>query len=118
MTSIINPFFYWSLAVIMSAGWGLYGCNHTSNYDENGILKDKKNRKTIRAFFMENTIEAIGILFSEFAGSMAGWWCLYILASRYTKIPCSLGVFDVFLGTVAVVGISGYSYKIVNAKGK
>ena len=46
-------------------------------------------------------------------GSFAGWLCLYALF--YRSQTMTLGIFDVFLGTVAVVGVSGFSYKIVNA---
>jgi hypothetical protein len=90
---------YWLwLAILFSVFWGFYGCNY------------ERKKQEIKWY---DLIEWVGIFISEFIGSFAGWYCFSILAPRLQK-PDTLGVFDIFLGTVAVIGITGYSYKIAD----
>jgi hypothetical protein len=109
---IQNWILFWGLAVICSLFWGVYGCNHVWNYNKNGERKAEKDRKCFCRCFNENRVEAIGIFLSELIGSLAGWISLYLLIMRYRAYPQALGVFDAFLGIVAVLGITGFSSKI------
>lgn len=97
---IDTPWVWLCLAILFSIFWGIYGCN-------NEIRKGKIKKG--------DRIEITGIFLSEFIGSLIGWACLYILIVRFRNPNVIVGSFDVFLGIVAVVGITGYSYKIVDA---
>lgn len=68
----------------------------------------KKNGDRVK----KDYIERAGIFFSEFIGSLAGWLSLYVLLYRSQSV--TPGSFDVFLGIVAVVGVSGFSYRIID----
>ena len=85
--------------------WSLSLFSHEMKYGKN---KDKINN---------DLIEKIGIFVSEFAGSFAGWYCLFLLAIHWQN-HTDLGSFDIFLGTISVLCISGYSYKMVSNLGK
>ena len=101
---IMNSHF-WGLAVFLSLFWGIYGCNS---------VKDKKIK--LIDFMKNDPLEVLGIFLSEFIGSLAGWYCFSLLLPRI-KYP-NLGIFEVLLGTIAVIGISGYSYKLIDKIGK
>jgi len=89
----------WFPAVVLSVIWGFYGCK---------VAKKRFWEKG----WSGGWVEPFGIFFSEFIGSFAGWYCFYLLFPRLRNIS-ALGNFDVFLGMIAVLGISGFSYKIV-----
>jgi hypothetical protein len=92
-------FSVWSvIALIISTVWGIYGWHCK--------VKNEVDNKWI---------EKAGAALSEFLGSFLGWCCLYVLIVRFRVVPNIIGGFDIFLGTVAVVGITGYSYRIVEA---
>lgn len=94
-------FNYWlCFAFVFSGIWGIYGWNH--------VLGDSKVEKT-------------GLFVSEFIGSFAGWCCFHILTVRLHPPYSTLESADIFLATGAVVGMAGYSYRIVefiNSKAK
>ncbi len=100
-------------AIPLSCFWGVYGCKFESQ------VKPHKYKYLID-FIKENRLEAFGVFTSEFIGSFAGWYCLHLLApslNNYNK-DSELGGFDIFLGTVAVIGITGYSHKLFDKIGK
>lgn len=89
----------WIIAFLFSLFWGIYGWAYVEKGEE---LKDKR------------LMEKIGDSLSEFAGSFIGWVFFYILVLRLQSFD-KLGSFDIFLGTIAVIGICGYSFKLVDA---
>lgn len=101
-------------AILLSIFWGFYGLN----YEKNKIEKSKMRGKNLIRFWREDPIEAFGIFLSEFIGSFAGWFCLYILIRRFLDNQDKLGSFDIFLGTIAVLGITGYAHRLVDAINK
>jgi len=86
-------------AIASSAVWGGYGVSKEFEGSSSG---------------KEKLIQKIGIFFSEFVGSLAGWGCLYIYLLRnwHDKFASMSGV-DIFLILGTVIGIAGYSYQIV-----
>ena len=108
MINWLIKYWFW-LAIPLSVFWGIYGCIE----EEKRIERDIKEGNFLK-INKEKWIFA-GIFVSEFIGSFAGWICLGILVSRYRTGGITSGGFDVFLGTVAVIGISGYSYQIASA---
>lgn len=87
--TIINQWLW--VAVLASLFWGVYGWRYE---------KVKKIKKA-------------GNFISEFIGSFAGWCCFYILTCRL-EIPYSkIEAVDIWLIIGAVVGMAGYSYRIV-----
>jgi hypothetical protein len=101
------------LALCCSIYWGVYGCNDVKN--ENNKDKNRERFENIKTYFLKNKIEAIGIFMSEFIWSFLGWIALYILIQRF---PDKLGNFDIFLGTIAVIGITGYASLLSDKIGK
>ena len=58
---------------------------------------------------------ASGIFLSEFIGSLAGWVCLYLLLIRNPDFRvASLDKVDLILSIGTVIGIAGYSYRIID----
>lgn len=92
------------IAFISSAFWGSYGC-------------EVEKKKFWKKDWKGGWIEPLGIFLSEFLGSFAGWYCFYVLISRHQD-KITFGNFDIFLGTIAVIGITGYSHKLVEAINK
>ncbi|MBU1087170.1 MAG: hypothetical protein KKD05_06580, partial [Candidatus Omnitrophica bacterium] len=88
---------YWLIAILASVCWGIYGLNYEKNkIEEKGDLKKlnksgkEVKKENIFSFWWKDKIEALGILFSEFIGSFSGWYCLFLLATRWCK-PVELG---------------------------
>lgn len=106
MVFLINHVWIWvAVAVPFSLLWGFYG-----------IVDEEKKIKGAKEGFPRCVVIS-GIFVSEFLGSLIGWICLYYLVYRGLKLSVDLGVFDVFLGTVAIVGITGFFHQIVKKLG-
>ena len=104
----------WSwFAIICSLIWGFYGCGEEIRDEEKEYKEGVEKREC-----WHRCIWLIGIFLSEFIGSFIGWICLYVLVFHYNTKPLTLGSFDVFLGIVAVLGITGYAYRLADAIGK
>ncbi|MDP3142491.1 MAG: hypothetical protein Q8N14_00880 [Candidatus Omnitrophota bacterium] len=102
------------LAVLFSAFWAVYGVKEEIQdiRVENEKIEEKGNKRTMYL------TKKVGILLSEFVGSFAGWCCLYILGVRlgFPKLSyLAFGGIEIFLTVGAVIGIAGYSYKIVES---
>ena len=98
---MINTPWFWSclvIAILFSIFWGIYGCKETGE----NIEVEKKGKKMYLT-------KRIGIFLSESIGSLMGWACLYTLIVRLRTSNLTIGSFDVFLGIIAVLGITGYS---------
>lgn len=119
--------FYWIIAIGMSIFWGLYGIMEEANSDKKTkIVTSRTGRittciktttKYIGAIYTikEGCVElgimySIGAFVSDFAWSLIGWGALYLLLSQY--FCTELVVLNIFLGIVAIVGITGYGFKI------
>src|SRR3989338_5551424 len=112
---------YWLwFAVLFSLIWGIYGnievIEQEGREDAGGNNKYKvKNAK--KKHIGITIIKTIGFFFSEFIGSFAGWFCLYIIFIRL-QLPDSyskMGSVDVFLIIGAFVGMAGHSFQIINS---
>lgn len=85
-------------AFLFTIFWGIYGWKY---------IEEKKEYKDKRL------IEKVGDFLSEFIGSFAGWCCFYILTVRLHEPFDKIGGVDIFLIISAIVGMAGYSYRIV-----
>jgi hypothetical protein len=52
-------------------------------------------------------------IFSDFIMAFVGWICLYVLIANLLTNSNSDN-FNIFLGTIALLSISGYGYKIAS----
>lgn len=106
ITNLVWLFF----AVLFSAFWAVYGVKEERQNIrvENEKVKEEGNKRTMYL------TKKIGIILSEFVGSFAGWCCLYILGVRLGNYS-EFGGIEIFLTIGAVIGIAGYSYKIVES---
>lgn len=114
MVFLIDHIWIWVVvAVPFSLLWGFYGIaeeeKKKKEEEEENKGKEKKSKEEKGFFYW---VVILGVFFSEFLGSLIGWTCLYFLVCRALK-SVDLGVFDVFLGTVAIVGITGFFHQIV-----
>lgn len=119
--------FYWFIAIVMSIFWGVYGIvDEAYNATEVEIITERQGKifhitktQTKHIEKMKNpkiswkaigTMHSIGAFVSDFVWSIMGWSALYVLLSQY---QCEKLVhLNIFLGIVAVVGITGYGFKI------
>jgi hypothetical protein len=102
---------YWIIAIGMSVFWGRYGIIYEND--------NKKARLACESEHCEHNVEKpsghsymvnTACFLSDFAWSFIGWCSLYLLLSQYCdKELVSL---NVFLGIIAVVGITGYGSRI------
>lgn len=101
MSWITDPVSIWIyFAGGLSIFWGVYGYNYA--------LKNKEVEKG-------DKIGLAGAFVSEFTGSFAGWILLYIFIIRLQMPNMILGSFDIFLASVALLGISGFFYRIIES---
>ena len=103
---------FFVFAVVFSAFWAVYGVKQEKEDIQvgNEKIKEEKNKRTMYS------IKRLGVILSEFVGSFAGWCCFYILIYRIQYCTfIGLNGVDVFLIIGAVIGMAGYSYKIVEA---
>jgi len=111
----------------MSVFWGLYGIMDEANSDKKTKIVTRRTgrittciktkTKYIDAIYtIKEGCEELGIMYSigafisDFAWSFIGWCALYLLLSQYCC--AELVVLNIFLGIVAIVGITGYGFKI------
>jgi len=97
LDNLILSNWIWFIAFLSSLVWGIYGWVYWE--------EEKKPKK-------KNLMERVADSLSEFMGSFAGWFCFYIVILRLQSFD-KLGSFDIFLGSIAVIGICGYSYRII-----
>lgn len=102
---------YWIVAVFISLIWGYNGIVYVIEESEN--TNEKSKNTSIYKF--HHHIEAF---ISEFILSMLGWASLYLLLANISNASDKYDNFNIFLGTVAAICISGYGYKIVEKLGK
>lgn len=119
---------YWSIAFAASIVWGCYAIWYEviqySEYEviieiEENLGKTTTTTTQTKTEYAKNLMESyhklgklgsIGAFLSDFLLSLIGWCSLYVLMAH---IECSkTGNIDIFLGTVAVICISGYGFKI------
>lgn len=118
---------YWEFAVVMSIFWGLYGIIDEANEDTKTKIITKEingnseyTEKQVKYLGEITNIKeawnelgfmyASGAFLSDFLWSILGWSALYLLLSQYCNEE--LIAFNVFLGVVSIVGITGYGFKI------
>ncbi|MDD4854286.1 MAG: hypothetical protein PHQ22_01455 [Sulfuricurvum sp.] len=118
---------YWGIAFVMSVFWGLYGIMDEANKDcEVEIITERigkvinytktqtkyigKNYSFLKACKKIGILYGLGAFVSDFTWSFIGWCSLYLLLSQYCDKD--LATLNIFLGIVAVVGITGYGFKI------
>lgn len=104
---------FWFSAVFMSAIWGYNGIVYVK--EENEINKSYEEK--VQNVFVKYHHHAEAFL-SEFILSMLGWGSLYLILLNISKNSDKYDNFNIFLGTVAVICISGYGYKIAEKLGK
>jgi hypothetical protein len=128
---------YWLLAFCLSVAWGIYGVRYEATKDisiEEIIKSPNPESKMIGelatstmtttynnmkiATFTDavnelGTLNALMAFLSDFLLSFFGWLSLYVLSNR-VMCTSDLGSFDVFLGTIAIIGIPGYGFKIAD----
>jgi hypothetical protein len=123
--------FYWITAIGVSVFWGLYGIMEeaykgvSSQEVEKVIVEQEGKRTEITKTFtrysleilnLKNAFEYLGLVYSmgafisDFIWSFIGWCSLYLLLSQYDCVE--LVTLNVFLGIVAIVGITGYGFQI------
>lgn len=122
---------FWAVAISMSIFWGIYGILDEA-YNVHTIKKTTKTitgsdeetcsvKKVQTEYDFESTnpvvafkelgwVYGLGAFLSDFAWSILGWIALYKLHSQYCNPE--LVTFNIFLGIVAIVGITGYGFKI------
>jgi len=118
---------YWSIAIGMSVFWGFYGIMDEANKDTEAEVVTKRIGKIInyrktqtkyigaignpkQGWKKLGPMYSVGAFLSDFAWSFIGWSALYLLLSQYCC--AELVVLNIFLGIVAIVGITGYGFKI------
>lgn len=118
---------YWIVAISMSVYWGLYGIMEEANKDKETEIITKRTGAVVR--YTKTQIKYLGAIrnpkkgwkelglmyssgafISDFTWSFIGWCALYLLLSQYC---CGeLVALNIFLGIVAIVGITGYGFQI------
>lgn len=118
---------YWFVAIVISSFWGIYGILDEANKDTKIEIVTERQGKVIactktqtkyigklsnpeKAWGKLGFVYSFGAFLSDFSWSMIGWIALSILSEQYTN--SALATFNIFLGIVAVVGITGYGFKI------
>lgn len=111
----------------MSVFWGFYGIMDEANRDKASKIVTIRTgstttyKKTTTKYFgaictIKEGCEELGIMYSigafvsDLTWSLIGWGALYLLLSQY--FCTELVVLNIFLGIVAIVGITGYGFKI------
>jgi len=100
---------FWAIAFLVSLLWGLDGIR--DNYD----IRYKSYKYKEKALWI--AICSIAFFLSDFLSGLLGWGALYILLALIQEKQ-EYGTFEIFLGIIAVAGISGHGYKLSNWLGK
>lgn len=102
-------------AVPMSLFWGIYGIIEERRQEEEerrtGIVEERDAVACMKDCYFSSFVRWAGVFISEFLGSLAGWICLFTLLYRALELKMVLGVFDVFLGTAAIICITGFAHQ-------
>lgn len=118
---------YWIIAIGMSVFWGFYGILDEANEEKKTEIVTESHGKTFcctktqtqyidAIYTIKEGCEELGVMYSigafisDFTWSFIGWCALYILLSQYCCTE--LVVLNIFLGIVAIVGITDYGFKI------
>jgi hypothetical protein len=88
---------FWIIAILVSVWWA-----------KDGLLWDIEDKKEKEEEF--KCYEKFSYFFSDFFISFFGWIALYLLLANI--IVGQFDAFNIFLFTVAILGISGYGYKL------
>jgi len=108
-----------TFAVPISLFWGVYGII-AARREEKEEEKSKKSKENegkgdssgcMKDCIFLSCLWEFGFFISEFLGSLAGWICLYALLYRAMELKTALGIFDVFLGTAAIICITGFAHQ-------
>lgn len=109
--------FYWIAATLISVFWGWQGYVYI-DYDcakNNDCTKANKDCEDCDLYghnkYNQEKIKW-SHAFSDFLSSMAGFTALYILLIQDDKLK-DFGAFHIFLGIVAILGITGFGYKLI-----
>ncbi|HZF69755.1 hypothetical protein [Sulfuricurvum sp.] len=111
----------------MSTFWGFYGIVDEANKDTEVEVVTERHGKVVyytktqtkyigkitnpkKGWEKLGTMYSFGAFLSDFVWSILGWFALYVLLSQYRCIE--LVNLNIFLGIVAIVGITGYGFKI------
>ncbi|HEX5670563.1 MAG TPA: hypothetical protein VFX66_03420 [Sulfuricurvum sp.] len=112
---IFHYYVYWFIASIFSIFWGFFGIMYErlDEYQEveitenTTLTKSKIQTKNRPYWYMIGTFISDGML------SLCGWASLYILLINMATNSISTNQnFNIFLGTVSLICITGYGYKI------
>lgn len=95
---------FWTIALIVSLLWGIDGVRFDL---------EEGNKKNSGWKFR---LKLIGIFVSDTIGSLLGWGALYLLLASF--MVGRGGVFEIFLGIVALAGITGFGYRLSDWLGK
>ncbi len=118
---------YWMIAIGISVFWGIYGIMDEANKDCEVEVVTERHGKAVhytktQTKYIEKitnpkkiwekigTMYSVGAFLSDFAWSFIGWCALYLLL--YQHCNEDLANLNIFLGIVAIVGITGYGFKI------
>lgn len=110
--------FYWIVAALVSVFWGWQGYVYI-NYDcatGNDCTESNEECEGCELYgFKEKNQQniRIGYFVSDFLSSIIGFAALYILLVQDDKLK-DFGVFHIFLGVVAIIGITGFGHKFTD----
>jgi len=100
---------FWSIAIFVSSLWGMDGIReeYLKNEKDKWIYFKSGNQKNKWIY-----LKFFSYFISDFVSGFIGLCALYLLLARL--LISEIGNFDIFLGIVAIAGISGYGYKLPN----
>lgn len=101
---------YWTLAILLSAFWGWYSVEHMLQHDkEEKFLRICRQTSKSESTLLKR-FRIFDAFMSDFILSLFGWISLYILIRNLQNE--NYNNFNIFLGSVAILCISGYGFKI------
>jgi hypothetical protein len=113
------PGLYWIIAVFMSIFWGYFGVKYEELDEVEEVIVNQSERRNITLTNTKIKIKKqpqwyqVGTFLSDGMLSLVGWICLYVLLKNISDEKLhDYENFNIFLGTVAVICITGYGYKI------
>jgi hypothetical protein len=118
-TSILNySCIYWFIAFAMSVFWGYFGVMYERNREVTEETTKEVDGKHVTVTRTKVEIKKnlcwyeLGTFLSDGMLSLVGWFSLYLLLINLQEPAEKFDNFNIFLGTVAVICITGYGYKI------
>lgn len=113
---------YWIIAFAMSTFWGYFGVKYEELIElevEQTKDDEEKNSSKITKYVIDDNKHEyecwykVGTFVSDGLFSLVGWICLYFLLTNMAEDKLkAYENFNIFLGTVAIICITGYGYKI------